>query len=538
MEWRKFCIKDLFEVRIGVSIDGNKIDRTGTYAYITRKESNNALDGFVTDDADKLCTQFPVITIGNETAQPFVQEYPFFTGTKVNILSPKVQCNAYALRFVATSLQQHKSKYSYSYTINSSRLKKQIILLPVDADGNPDWAFMGAYMKQVEEEHLSEVLPKLEAQLLEHIITLGALEDREWKEFTLTDFFSPIKGNQNNMSSLVEGEFPLISAKKWGNGVKAFVSPNNKGLFPQHCITLNLDGDGGAGLAYYHEYSFALDSHVAALYPKLLLDRFCLLFIARSISAQRFRFGHGRAINKSRLSRFLIMLPIQSDGTPDWGFMSDFMKKVEQDTLSEALRNFKPKKYKRMLTGGGKIRPFFMEEILRISNGVRLTKADMTIGNRPFVGSSEACNGVTGFVDNDNASLDKEVLGVNYNGSVGFSFYHPYEALFSDDVKRVRWKDEAANNKYTLLYLSNAIAQQRSKYAYGYKFNALRMKRQIIMLPTLADGTPDFIYMDHTMRVMDYAVLFTYLKRLIGQNGQGVTHLVIQKSHSTHREEW
>lgn len=179
------------------------------------------------------------------------------------------------------------------------------------------------------------------------------LTDREWREFAVTDFFNPIKGNQNNMASLDGGEFPLISAKKGDNGVKAFVSPNKKGLFPQHCITLNLDGDGGAGLAFYQEYSFALDSHVVALYPKFSLDKFCLLFIARSISAQRSRFGHGRAINKSRLNHFLLMLPIQADGTPDWEFMSAFMKKVEQDTLSDALRYFKPKERKQMLIGGG-----------------------------------------------------------------------------------------------------------------------------------------------------------------------------------------
>ena len=119
----------------------------------------------------------------------------------------------------------------------------------------------------------------------------------------------------------------------------------------------------------------------------------------------------------------------------------------------------------------------------------------------------------TEFVGNVNASIDKEVLGVNYNGSVGFSFYHPYEALFSDDVKRIRWKDEDANNKYTLLYLSTAIAQQRNKYAYGYKFNAQRMKRQIIILPSQADGTPDYAYMDKTMRVMEYEVLNEYLKQ-------------------------
>lgn len=164
--------------------------------------------------------------------------------------------------------------------------------------------------------------------------------------------------------------------------------------------------------------------------------------------------------------------------------------------------------------GGGKMKPFFMEDILYIANGVRLTKADMTIGNRPFVGASEVCNGITEFIDNTNASIDKEVLGVNYNGSVGFSFYHPYEALFSDDVKRVRWKDKNANNKYTLLYLSTAIAQQRSKYAYGYKFNAQRMKRQIIMLPASEDGSPSYTYMEHSMRVMEYEVLMTYLKRV------------------------
>lgn len=31
------------------------------------------------------------------------------------------------------------------------------------------------------------------------------------------------------------------------------------------------------------------------------------------------------------------------------------------------------------------MKPFFMEDVLCIANGVRLIKADMTAGNRPFV---------------------------------------------------------------------------------------------------------------------------------------------------------
>lgn len=53
------------------------------------------------------------------------------------------------------------------------------------------------------------------------------------------------------MTSLQVGDVPLISARNCDNGVKAFVSIPNERLHRSHAITLNNDGDGGAGLAYY-----------------------------------------------------------------------------------------------------------------------------------------------------------------------------------------------------------------------------------------------------------------------------------------------
>ena len=60
----------------------------------------------------------------------------------------------------------------------------------------------------------------------------------------------------------------------------------------------------------------------------------------------------------------------------------------------------------------------------------------MQSGTKPFIGASDSNNGVTAFVGNTNASEDRNVLGVNYNGSVVENFYHPYTCIFSDDVKR------------------------------------------------------------------------------------------------------
>lgn len=127
-------------------------------------------------------------------------------------------------------------------------------------------------------------------------------------------------------------------------------------------------------------------------------------------------------------------------------------------------------------------REFEIGEICNIKSGVRLTKQDMMKGDRPFIGATDSNNGITEFISNINGSLDKNVLGVNYNGSVVESFYHPYECIFSDDVKRLELKN-GLGNQWTYLFLKSSILKQKEKYQYGYKFNAQRMEKQKILLP-------------------------------------------------------
>jgi len=141
---------------------------------------------------------------------------------------------------------------------------------------------------------------------------------------------------------------------------------------------------------------------------------------------------------------------------------------------------------------------FFIEDIAEIKPGKRLTKADMKEGEMPFIGSSDSNNGITAYVSNTNASEDSNVLGVNYNGSVVENFYHPYRAIFSDDVKRISFKN-IEGNRHLFLFLKTVILKQKSKYQYAYKFNEKRLRRQKIMLPTLKSGNPDYKFMSQYM---------------------------------------
>ncbi|EJF7713211.1 restriction endonuclease subunit S [Providencia rettgeri] len=138
---------------------------------------------------------------------------------------------------------------------------------------------------------------------------------------------------------------------------------------------------------------------------------------------------------------------------------------------------------------------FFIEDIAKIKSGVRLTKADMMHGIKPFIGSTDSNNGVTNFISNSNRSEDSNVLGVNYNGSVVENFYHPYTAIFSDDVKRLSLK-HISGNKYHYLSLKNSILKQKNKYQYGYKFNEKRLRRQMVMLPSLNESQPNWQFME------------------------------------------
>ena len=156
---------------------------------------------------------------------------------------------------------------------------------------------------------------------------------------------------------------------------------------------------------------------------------------------------------------------------------------------------------------------FEIRKIFIVKSGTRLTKSEMKKGNIPFVGATDSNNGITEFISNKNVSADSNVLGVNYNGSVVENFYHPYTAIFSDDVKRLSFK-EVTGNKYLFLFVKNQILKQKDKYQYGYKFNGARMNKQKITLPVNAKKEPDYEYMENFIKKIEFEKLNKYIQRI------------------------
>jgi len=124
------------------------------------------------------------------------------------------------------------------------------------------------------------------------------------------------------------------------------------------------------------------------------------------------------------------MLPVTDEGKPDFQFMEDYVREL-MSSKREQYRQYIEKRLKSLeldISNSGGVREtlksrrwteFFLEDLFTVSAGKRLTNADKTDGSRPFIGATDNNNGITGFVDNRNSSLDRNVLGVNYNGAHG-----------------------------------------------------------------------------------------------------------------------
>ena len=280
----------------------------------------------------------------------------------------------------------------------------------------------------------------------------------------------------------------------------------------EDCITIA--NSGSVGSAFFHQYKFVASDHVTQLKRKGL-DKYAYLFMVPIINRLSEKYSFNREINDERIKREKILLPVNKKGEIDFNFMSSFMQEVEADILKTTLKVFK----KRLNTnenkmGGVKWKAFILSDIFTISAGKRLTKANMKQGVRPFIGATDSNNGITAWVENTNESLDRKVLGVNYNGSVVETFYHPYECIFSDDVKRLHLKDSVKVSHYIMLFLKTMIVQQKIKFAYGYKFNEKRMQMQKIVLPINLIGQPNWDYMETYMLNLEQKQILEYLKHI------------------------
>lgn len=159
------------------------------------------------------------------------------------------------------------------------------------------------------------------------------INNDNWDYIELTKLYKPVQETTDNQAQkLNDGDIPLVSSGKTNNGiVKRIDNPvYGSTLFPIYTITLDMFGK-----AFLQTEPFFAVSHarVTMLIPlkEELKNRHIGLFLVSVLSAHFSPISsYNSMCGKKRIEKESIMLPMSNSGSPDWDYMENYMKSIEE----------------------------------------------------------------------------------------------------------------------------------------------------------------------------------------------------------------
>lgn len=310
---------------------------------------------------------------------------------------------------------------------------------------------------------------------------------------TISDLFVLEYGHSLELNSLElssEAEaVNFVGRAARRNGVTEMVKPID-GLEPAAAgsVTVALGGQGGAGVAFLQPFPFYCGRDVMILKAKAEMTDQEKLWWATCITANRFRFGFGRQANKS-----LPTLALPSK-IPSW---VNAIKLDQFDGAKAPLSDCAPKSLKAKVWSD-----FRYDELFKIKKGQRLTKAEMSVGNTPFISATDTNNGVRQKI-NVAPTHHGNTITVSYDGSIGEAFYQPAPYFALDDINVLYPKFKL--NRYIAMFLCAIIRQEKFRYNYGRKWHLDRMNETVMRLPVTATNEPDWKFIEGYIKSLPYS---------------------------------
>lgn len=281
----------------------------------------------------------------------------------------------------------------------------------------------------------------------------------------------------------------FVSRTAKNNGVSAKVASLSD-VEPIDAGVLTVAGGGSVLETFLQQEPFYSGRDLYYLKPQVEMTDAVKLYYCVCIRANRYRYNYGRQANRTLKD---ILVPYPTD-IPFWVHGVDVAVFEGADAPSSASQVAELKTYD--------WQPFGLSNMFSLRKGKRLTKANMTIGNIPFIGSADSKNGITAMIG-QTPIHDKNTISVSYNGSVAEAFYQPTPFWATDDVNVLYPNFDMT--PAIALFLCAVIRQEKYRFNYGRKWHLERMEQSVIKLPTDQAGQPDWGFMENYIKSLPYS---------------------------------
>lgn len=323
--WKPFRVGDLFEAKRGKSRIMRELN-DGDVPLIAAARAEQGVAGTF-DIESEYADAITVSCNGAGCGSTFYHSGAFAITGDASVLLEKSSMSQLVKMFITSILDGRLSHiYSYAEKCGPAVLSDEVILLPATPDGEPDWAYMEAYMQQVmdREEMFAEHLASLTAEAVAdgHVVDTSA-----WKAFKVGDLFEVFNGKKYVTHTRVPGPLPLISNSAVDNGIGDFIAARLDNVWSNF---ISVAYGSGTGIAFYHEKAAFVGETVMALVPRFDMTSNVGLFIAAVLTrygVETYKYERKPKVDEYR-SKVSIELPATPDGAPDWAYMEQYMRDV------------------------------------------------------------------------------------------------------------------------------------------------------------------------------------------------------------------
>lgn len=323
-EWKEFLVGDLFEAYLSKDDIQPKNFVEGKIPLVSSGKENNGIIAFVEDEKARLW-EANTLTI-DMFGKVFYQESPYFAVShgRVNILLPKISMTKGCLQFIGCAIEKVASqKYAFNEMCTGTKVLKNNIKLPATPDGAPDWAYMESYMANLETK-VAESLTLLQAA---KDAEKKKVDTREWGEFRVGELFDAERGKVKNIQPLTPGATPIIAAGAYNQGIAGMYDIDSA---YKNRITVSCNG-AGCGSTFYHPYEFNVNGDAITLIEKKCMSDRAKQFVACILNATFTRkFSYEEKCSPQKALAEAMRLPMDKTGQPDWAYMEEYMRKVEE----------------------------------------------------------------------------------------------------------------------------------------------------------------------------------------------------------------
>ena len=343
VEWKKFKISG---EQGFFSVDNNKPYHSSDLEvadkgipYITRTSMNNGLDSIVKKNEHFVSVNGNCISLGAENADFFYQEKPFMSGNKMYSIRNNNMTKNIGLFLVQCFRHSIKDcGFGYGKGLTGTRFKDRYVMLPIDTSGIPNWQFMEDYIKQEQEIKAMKIIAYYEEKMLKTAFDLVGLNNVEWNDYKIGDLFRFERKSSKGLNhmSLKNDGISYLGATNRNNGVLDFVEKKVELLYEGNSIAFIRNGEGSMGYSVYKKEPFIATQDISVGYNENL-NQHNGMFITTIADRIRGKYNFGYKRNQQRLESEILQLPTDSDGNPNWDYMSKFMQNNEMEKLSKTL---------------------------------------------------------------------------------------------------------------------------------------------------------------------------------------------------------